>query len=170
MSSSNSRFLSVVCFVLWSSTAANAMGGSWASQVGGNLLQLAASDVDCGRFESVTYRRVQMPVGWGVEHEYIGVTLKTTGGTHVFVTGLNGETDLAAFKRHVVQGSDEISSHVVKRTTSCARFIAELQRINRYMADSAYNYSLVYSLAMIARPVGGQPCSNMTDAIEQILQ
>jgi hypothetical protein len=164
-----SRLFFVIC-LLAASPVAEA-SGSWSTQVGGNLRQLTAADVRCDEFASAEYMRVGRPVGFGIVHEFFGVVMTANGRRHVFVTGLNNDTDLKAFSQSIERSIDAEElmigpSHVID---SCSVFIATLGRINRRMAQSAYNDPLVYAAAMVARPLMGQPCSNMADAVAAVL-
>ena len=152
-------------------TPAAEASGSWSTQVGGNLRHLAASDVHCEDFVAAEFMRVGRPVGFGVVHEFFGVVLTTTAGPHAFVTGLNNDTDLQAFSSEVFGEPDSETLILGEPQVfhTCSKFLATLHRINELMTTSAYNDPIVYAAAMVSRPLTGQPCSNMADAVAAIL-
>lgn len=150
------------------------------SPPGGTLLKRDFSQFDCTSFHEAVWFRLSKPVGAMIWHQYIGLRITTKGSNttgptdkvyHEFQTsGLSDPSDLENLKSWwKTPGAKNDVAHLLdsKRYRSCESFLDSVNRINKAMRTSQYQYAGVRIIAMVIAPVpvlGGRPCAREAQA------
>ncbi len=142
------------------------IGNSWSTQVGGSLA--FTNPADLLHYDYMKFYRVIMPVGFGVNHEFIGIYIQGQQGSMYLTTGLVGDSDLPYFKKlHKPLGSKHllpITSYKVSNQS-----LSLLHKINQEMSQSHYHNRVLYFAAMASTPLSGRPCANTAAKLESFI-